>query len=142
MTLRRKLARRQAGISYVETLLAVIVIAVSVVPATNALRGGMDSAQADVQATVNHYQMLGMLEEVLAEPFSTVSAQAAGLSVPTAYSDAAGSADRRLVYISGYDGDNADADNDPFTGTDPDLLLVRVEIEGTVNAIQSLKANK
>lgn len=132
----------QDGLSYVEVLLAVLIIAISVIPATNALRGSVHSAAADTDATINHYRILGRLEDVLAEPFSTVAAQAAGLAVPTAYSDAAGSADRRLVYISGYDADNADSDNDPFTGTDPGLLLVRVEIEGTVNVMQSLKAEQ
>ena len=62
--------------------------------------------------------------------------------MPTALSDTAGSADRRLVYISGYDGDNADADNDPATGTDANLFLIRVEIEGTANVVQSLTTNR
>ncbi len=53
----------------------------------------------------------------------------------------AGSVDRRLVFIANYDGDNADTDNDPFTGTDPGLLWVRVEIEGSVAALQALKTD-
>ena len=136
-----KSARQQSGISYVEVLAAVIIIAATVIPATNALRGSMDVAEADSQATVNHYRMLSKMEEVLAEPFSSLSSQATGPTTATAYSDTAGSVDRRLVFIANYDGDNADTDNDPFTGTDPGLLWVRVEIEGSVAALQALKTD-
>ena len=141
MSSRPRIAKHQTGISYVEVLAAVIVIAATVVPATNAIRGSIDVAEADGQATVNHYRLLSKLEDVLAEPFSAVSALAAGPSTASAYSDTVGTVDRRLVFISTYDGDNADADNDPFTGTDPDLLWVRVEIEASVAALQALKAD-
>ena len=137
-----KAAHRQSGISYVETLAAAIIIAVSIVPATVAIRGAMNATQLDSRATVNHYRLMSTMEELLAAPFATVFAQAAGPTTATSYSDAAGSVDRRLVFIAAYDGDNADADNDPFTGTDPDLLWLRVEIEGTVNAMQALKADQ
>ena len=134
--------RRQSGLSYVEVLVAVIIIAATVVPATDALRGAMNTANADTAATVNHYRLVGKLDEVLTRPFAVLSPQAAGPATATAYSDAPGSSDRRLVFISAYDGDNADADNDPFTGTDTGLLWIRVEIEGTVNAIQSLMTDR
>lgn len=134
--------RRQSGLSYVEVLVAVIIIAASVMPATDALRGAMNTANADTAATVNHYRLVGKLDEVLTRPFAVLSPQAAGRATATAYSDAPGSSNRRLVFISAYDGDNADADNDPFTGTDTGLLWIRVEIEGTVNAIQSLKTDR
>ena len=137
-----KAAHRQSGISYVETLAAAIIIAVSIVPATVAIRGAMNATQLDSRATVNHYRLMSTMEELLAAPFATVAAQAAGPTTASSYSDAAGSVDRRLVFIALYDGDNADADNDPFTGTDPDLLWLRVEIEGTVNAMQALKADQ
>ena len=139
MTWPRKLRSGQRGVSYVEVLVAVILIAATAIPATDALHGAMAGAAADTEATANHYRVRGRLEEILAEPFSSVSAQAAGPTVPSSYSDAPGTTNRRLVYISLYDGDNADADNDPFTGADPDLLWVSVEIEATVNALRSLK---
>lgn len=142
MRLQSRFARYQSGISYAEVLAAVIIIAVTVVPATNALRGAMNTAETDSEATVNHYRLVGKLEEVLAEPFTVLSAQAAGPSTPTALSDAGGSIDRRLVFVAPYDGDNADADDDPFTGTDPGLLWIRVEIEGTLNGMQALKADQ
>lgn len=135
-------ARHQSGISYVEVLAAVIIVAIIVLPASNAIRGSVDAAAADSRATVNHFRLMSKLEEVLAEPFSVVSARAAGSTTSTVYSDTGGTVDRRLVFIAAYDGDNADADNDPFTGVDPALLWVRVEIEGSVNAQQALKTDR
>ncbi len=137
-----KIARHQSGISYVEVLVAVTILAISVLPATNAIRGSMDAAESDSLATVNHYRLMSKLEEVLAEPFSAVFAEAAGPAAATAYSDTIGTIDRRVVFIAAYDGDNADADNNPFTGTDTGLLWVRVEIEGSVGALQSLMTDR
>ena len=142
MKIRLNTPRQQSGISYVEVLAAVIIIAVTVIPATNAIRGSLDVADADKLATVNYYRLISKMEEVLAEPFATVAAAAAGPSTATAYSDSAGSVDRRLVFIAPYDGDNADADNDPFTGGDPDLLWVKVEIEGSVSVLHALHAEQ
>ena len=138
---RPRSTRYQRGVSYVEVLTAAIIIAVAVIPAMTALRGAMDTAEADTEATARHFQLVAKMEQVLAEPFTAVSAAVAGPASPSTYSDAPGSTDRRLVFVSLYDGDNADVDGDPFTGADPDLLWVRVEIEGTLDATESLKAN-
>ena len=127
--------------SYVEVLLAAVIIAISVIPVGNALRGAIVGTEIDTAASANYYQLLGKIEEVLAEPFAVVFAAAAGPTVASSYSDGGGNPNRRVVFISAYDGDNADADNDPFTGTDPDLLWVRVEIEGSVEALQALMVN-
>ncbi len=135
-------ARRQAGFSYVEVLAASLIIAVSIIPATDALRNAVHVAAADGQATVNHYRLISKMEAVLADPFDTLAAKAAGTSTATSYSDTAGSTDRRLVFIAAYDGDNADADDDPFTDTDAGLLWVRVEVAGTATALQSLKVDQ
>ena len=142
MKIRLPAARRQSGISYPEVLAAVIVVAVAAIPATNALRGAMSTVEADSRATVNHYRLKEKMEQVLADPFAAVAAQAAGNTTASVYSDPAGSVDRRVVYIAQYDGDDADADDDPFTGTDPGLLWIRVEIEGSRGALQALKADQ
>ncbi len=130
---------RQSGISYAEVLATVVLIAITVIPVTEAIRGSMNVAEVGSHATVNHYRLMARMEEVLADPFSTVSAQAAGKISPSAYSDTPGTPNRRIVYISAYDGDNADSDNNPFTGTDSDLLWLRVEIEGSVDSVQALR---
>ena len=56
-----------------------------------------------------------------------------------AYSDAAGTPDRRRVFLSRYDGDDDPADGDPFTGVDAGLLWIRVEIEGTNLSLERLR---
>ena len=132
---------KQSGVSLTEALIVVVMIAAAMVPVSNALRGSLDAVEADTAVTVNHYRLLGKLEEVLAQPLSNLSGQALGPSVATSFSDAPATTDRRLVFVSAYDGDDADADNDPFTGTDSGLLWVRVEIEGTVMALEALKSD-
>ena len=76
-------------------------------------------------------------------PSSLSAASAAGnATTPTSYSDTVTYPDGRQitlqVYLSLYDGDNADTDNDVFSGTDPDLLWLRVAIDGTPYALESL----
>ena len=85
------------------------------------------------------------MEIVLAEPYSSLenAAIAAGMggdswSAPSTYSDPFGADSRRLVFLSLYDGDNADSDANPFTGVDGDLMWVRTEIEGTLIAVETL----
>lgn len=134
-------AKYQAGISFVEVLTAVLIIAAVAVPVTDALRNAMFVSEQDSLATVNHYRLTGKMEEVLAQPFSILSAEAIDPPSPTIYSDPANMTDRRIVYIRPYDGDNADGDNDPFTDTDDGLLWVSVEIENRIDSIQALKVD-
>jgi hypothetical protein len=89
--------------------------------------------------------MLARFEEVMAAPFAELqaSADAAGnATVPSSYSDTVVYADGRQivrnVYLSDYDGDNADGDDDPFTGTDAGLLWVKIEIAGTGHRVEGL----
>jgi len=132
---------RQSGISYVEVLIAAALIAVSLVPMMNAVRTATISTGIHEEAAVQNLHLIATLENVLAEPFSSLEAAATAAgseSTLTSYSDLAGSTNRRLVFLSLYDGDNADTDDDPFTGTDQGLMWVRVEIDGTVQAIETL----
>ena len=80
------------------------------------------------------------------EPFGQLNSAAVAAGSPTTptttYSDLFtypnGRQINRNVFIARYDADNADADNDPFTGTDDGLLCVRVAIAGTGMGIESL----
>ena len=138
---RRSAVSNQRGGSYVEVIVAAALVTVSLVPAMQALRTSHVGANVHEESVELHYRLLGRMEEVLAEPFDSLEteAMAAGDSTtPTSYSDTGGTPDRRLVFLSRYDGDNDDADDDPFTGTDDGLLWVRVEIEDTVHALESL----
>ena len=141
MNWQRRCPGRQSGLSYIEVLIAAALIAVSLAPMTDAVRTASISAAAHENAAVQNLHLVATMEDVLAEPFASLetAATAAGSeSTLTSYSDLAGSNNRRLVFLSLYDGDNADTDNDPFTGTDQGLMWVRVEIEGTAQAIETL----
>ncbi len=133
--------RRNAGFSYVEVLIATVLISVSLVPAMEALRTGLLGSGIHVDTVELHYHLQAKLEELLAEP--TVSLDAAALAAGSetalsSYTEPGGTNRRRLVYLSRYDGDNADVDGNPFTGVDPGLLWVRVEIENTALSVESL----
>ncbi len=134
---------RQAGLSYAETLLAVVVLAVALVPALETLDTAFTGAQ--VSETVIDWQqaLATRMEDMRAEPFGDLDAAATAAgseTTPSSYSDAAGPPDRVLVFLSRYDGDNADSDNDPFTGADPGLLWVRVAVENTPYDLTTLVA--
>jgi len=136
---------QQSGISYIEILIATVLILISLLPMMDAMRGATVSTVAHEVAAVRHAHLRDKMEEVLAEPFSAletsaIDAELGGTSYDreSAYSDPSGAADRRIVYLSYYDGDNADGDDKPYTGVEPDLMWVRVEIEGTPMLVETL----
>ncbi len=130
------------GFSYVEVLVTIVLIALVLVPTINALVGGIRGSGIHAQRAEDHYRITAKLEEVLAKPFDDLQQAADAAGGPgvfvAAYSDSAGDGQRRLVYLARYDGDNADADNDPFSGVDDDLLWVRVQIENTLDGMETL----
>lgn len=130
--------RYESGMTLVEVLVAVSLLAVLLVPAMHALHTGFLGTAVHTDNSRNQYRLVSRIETVLAESYGNLETAAAGPSTPSSYSDAAGPADRVLVYIAAYDADNADTDNDPFTGTDSDVLWVRVAIEGSVLDLVSL----
>ena len=137
---------RMCGLSHVEVLIAVILIMIALVPALDALIPGIAGSSIHESIAEDHYRLTGKLEQVLAEPFDQLNSAANAAGSPTtpttAYSDDViypdGRQIKRDVFIARYDGDNADADDDPFTGTDDGLLWVRVAIVGTGMSIESL----
>ena len=131
----------QHGFSYIEVLVATVLLAITLVPALQGLEGALAGSKKHETITHQQYYLQSKFEEVLAQSFDDLDAAAivAGSNtVPTSYSDLAGSMDRRLVFLAKYDGDNADADGDVFTGVDDDLLWVRVEIENTPYVLETL----
>ena len=135
--------RRQSGLTLVEVLVAMALLAVLLVPAMHALQTGIIGADVHSDIAASHFRLTSRLEELLAEPFVDLSDAAIAAGAPTtatSFSDAAGPPGRLLVYLSLYDGDNADADSDPFTGTDADLLWIRVDIEDTVHTLETIRA--
>lgn len=133
------LRERQRGLTLVEVLVAMTLLAILMVPALQALNTGFLGTEVHETQSTNHFRLVSRLEEALAEPFDALESAAAGHKVPSSYSDAAATPERVLVFISPYDLDNADADNDPFTGTDDGVLWLRVAIEGGVQSLASLR---
>lgn len=129
---------RQAGLSYVEVLIATALLGVALVPALDALRGGVAASRGGAAVAAEWTRAQDRLEQVLALPWAQLDAAAGAPTTPGALSDAAGTPARRLVYVARYDGDNADADNDPYTGTDAGLLWVSVAIEGSAVRLSTL----
>lgn len=131
----------QLGFSYVEVLVAVLVLAICLPPALDALGTATRGAGIQEASIARRYLVSGRMEQVLAEAPASLDAAAlaAGApTTPTSYSDAPGTPERRLVFLARYDLDNADADNDPFTGGDPGLIWVRVAIENQLIALETV----
>ena len=136
---------RMAGLTYVEVLIATALIAVTLLPAMEALQPATQGMSIHEAQVVRHYELSALLEEVLAKPFSELDTEAVAIDDPdvasTMYSDPPATNNRRLVYLSRYDADNADGNGDFFDGTDAGLLWVRVEIEGTDQSIEGLTSS-
>ena len=134
-----------AGFSYLEVLIATALIAISLVPALEALSMGGSGYELQTLHAEDHYYLAAKLEEVLAEPFSHLDEEASATSSPviaTNYSDnvtlVGGRVLTRQVYLSRYDGDNADGNSNVFDGVDEGLIWVRVEIEESGLGMETL----
>jgi hypothetical protein len=128
-------------LSYVEVLVAVVLLAVFLLPVLESLQPAILGTSVSETHVQDQLRLQSRFEDVMSEPFSALEAAAAAAGSPTdatGYSDASGTEDRLLVYIWAYDGDNDDGDNDPFSGTDEDLLWVRVVTESSGHARESL----
>ena len=149
--MRVKQSDNQSGFTYVEVLIATLIVAVALAPAIDALRSGVFSSMVAQDLSSIQYRMLSAMEQTLTKDRSELNSLAAaanGHANPTSLSDAAGTELRRLVYIGFYDLDdldgdgdpftiqdsNADADNNPYTGTGASIstywISVRIENSG------------
>ena len=131
---------RQSGLSYIEVLIATLLIVIALVPMMNALQPGLQGAQIHSDLAETNFVLSGKLEQVLAEPFVDLDAAAttAGAhTAPTSYSDAGANVPHE-VFIWRYDVDNADADNDEFTGGEDDILWIRVATTDGLVDLQTL----
>ena len=129
---------RAGGFSYVESIVALLILATALAPALSALRPGLAASASTRSYSVNQQRLKSRMEEVLANRFATLDAAAiaAGNSpaaTVTAYSDAAGTKDRLLVTLYRYDGVSP-------TASDSGLLWVTVAIEGSSLALNTLKS--
>lgn len=134
----RCLYNKQTGSSYIEVYVAIFVVMIALVPAIEALNYGINAADIQQQNTQQNLLLRSSMETLLSKPYSVLSAQASSPVTISSFSDLVGVSPRRLVYLSHYDADNADADDDPFTGTEVDLLWVKVELEATGLNLETL----
>ena len=136
--------RAAGGFSYLEVMVAALVLAICLPPALEALGAANRAAGMERAATARRYRLAGRLEDVLAQQYAaldTAATAAGGPTTPTSYSDAMGTTDRRLIFIARYDIDNADADGNVFTGGDAGLLWVRIALENApLLALETLVA--
>jgi type II secretory pathway component PulJ len=135
--------QHQSGFSYMELLVATLLITIMLVPALEAMQSGIQGSGVHTELARNQYRMISKMEQTLALSFSELLQQADLVADPTVlipapYSDTAGTEFRRLVYLARYDGDNADGNDNPFNGTDEGLLWLRVTIEDSQRSLETV----
>ena len=136
----KNLNLREAGLGYIEVLVATLLIAVALVPMMEALGPGLQGAQIHRDRAEINFVLTGKLEQVLAESFADLDAaasKAGDFKIPTVYSDTGASVPHE-VFIWRWDADNADADDDGLTGGEDDLLWVRVATTDGLTEMQTL----
>lgn len=135
--------RKQRGFGYVEALVAVILLTVVLVPALEALGNATRNAPTAAQDDALWMSAANKLRDVTGSRFDDLDAAAVAAGGPntaSSLSDPVGGYPRVLIYLSRYDGDNADGDNNGFTGVDTDLIWVRAAIADTPVSLDTLVA--
>ena len=129
----------QRGFSYAEVLLSVILLAILLVPAMQALNTAILGGSNKLAA--RQLALRSKLEEVLSKPYNTLYAETSLTggntitSISANYSDVAGATDRRVVVLYRFD-----TATNALSATDTGVLYVRVyyEAEGGTNALNTL----
>lgn len=126
--------RSQLGFTYIEIIITIAVITVSLVPIMDSIRTSTLSSEHHQSHVVQQWHNFGKMEEVLAEPFARLSeaAEEAGGNgtTPTNYSDDEDTDVRGLVYLSHYDVDG--------DGNQDLVVKVKTMIEGSDQTLESL----
>jgi type II secretory pathway pseudopilin PulG len=133
--------KRQQGFTYVEVVVAVLLLSLALIPAMNAIRDNIAISREQQSLIAGNYAVFSKMEYVLAQPYGNLfgaAVTAGDPTTPTVFSDPVSTPARVFVYLTPYDADNADSDNDPFTGGDPGLLWVRVALEDGSLSMESL----
>lgn len=135
--LRAAPARRQRGLTYVEVVVATLLLVAALVPAYDALYAGFVGNAVHAAEAAGQQRLRGKMEEVLAKPFTALYATtyASGGNSPTAIvanlSDPVGP-DRRVVNLYRVDGAAASA-------ADTGLLRIVVSYEAGGPTLETLK---
>ena len=131
---------RERGFSYVEVLLAMVLLVVLLVPAMQALQAGVANNQGEAVLT-RELNLREKMETVLAKPFATLYAETyapggnSSTTVNALLSDTVGAADRRNVVLYRYDAASA-----ALSSNDTGVLYIKVyyESDGSANALSTL----
>lgn len=128
---------QQQGLTYLEVLLAMLLVAAIAVPLGDALYNSTVATEVTLAARNQLTEVRGEFETALARSYSDLLTQArtapgGARSVTTAGGHTV------VIEVLLYDIDNADADNNTQTGTDDDILLVRASVPGSVVELQTL----
>ena len=130
----------QIGLSYIEVLIATVIISVALAPMMNSLQTGLQGNALHKNKVKVLHQLSGTLETLLAQPFNELdaAATAAGAyTTSTSYSDVSTTVPYN-VFISRYDVDNADSDNNVFTGGEENLLWIKVALLDGSDSFETL----
>jgi Tfp pilus assembly protein PilE len=129
----------QRGFSYAEVLVSIMLIAILLVPAMQALNTAIVGGSSNVAA--RQLNLRNKMEEVLSKTYNMLYAETnlsggnTTTSVSTNYSDASGVADRRVVVLYRFD-----TSTNALSASDTGVLYVSVyyEAEGSTNALNTL----
>lgn len=130
---------KQRGFLYAEVLLSVVLLAVLLVPALQALSSGIAGNPAAL--AVRQLNLRNKMEDVLSKPFGTLYAETylsggnTTTSVSTNLSDTAGAVNRRVVVLFRYD-----VNTNALSANDTGLLYLSVyfEADGSGSALNTL----
>lgn len=120
------------GYAYIEVLIAAIVLSLALVPASDALMEVIRHTQEVRSLLQTNYHIQVLLETVLTNPYTTLAAElSVAAPVASRFSDPTATTHRRIVYILPFDADNADTDDNHFSGAESNILRVQVVSENT-----------
>ena len=128
----------QAGLAYVEVLVALGLVVMGLVPMLDALQSSLLGSQASAQIAARDLSLRGKLEDVMSRPFAVLNAETylsggnTTTSVSVALSDAAG-ADRRIVILYRTDGTTV-------SSADTGLLRIRVAYESGGTGLETMRS--
>lgn len=137
----------QRGFSYAEVLLSVMLLAILLVPALQALNNGINGSAIASDLATRQLSLRSKMEEVLSKPFGTLYAETyksdctptpncntAGTVNPR-FSDPAGASNRLVVVFNRFD-----ASTNAVSTNDTSLMYVSVydEADGGANALNTL----
>ncbi len=147
---------QQAGFSYVEVLVSMVLIAIMLVPAMDALRSGIKSTEVQGNLSEQHDRLHDKMEFLMSESHNALvaAAEEAGdeQTISPTYSDASGTENRIVVYVALYNptdsGDpfnllgldlDLDLDGNPYTGESSDMIWIKAALEQDQYAIEALR---